>query len=149
MKTLKIKWQRLISDGDTCPRCRATGEELKKAVSSLKESLKPLGLTVVFDKEELSVAEFKRAPIQSNMIVINSQPLETWIDGKVGESQCCDVCGPNDCRTTTVEGKTYEEIPAELIIKAGLIAASSIIGNEVSESCCDNKPSGRSNSSCC
>ncbi|SJZ83227.1 protein of unknown function [Selenihalanaerobacter shriftii] len=30
MKDLKVKWQRLISDGETCPRCGGTEEELKK-----------------------------------------------------------------------------------------------------------------------
>ncbi len=148
MKTFKIKWQRLVSEGQTCPRCRTTGEELKKAVSSLKESLNLLGINVVFEKEELSVAKFKEAPLQSNMITLNGKPLEKWIDGKVGQSECCDVCGPNDCRTTTVGGKTYEEIPAKLIIKAGLIAASSIV-NKTSKSCCDNGSTSTSDSSCC
>jgi hypothetical protein len=149
MQTLKIKWQRLISEGETCPRCSTTGEEVEKAVSSLKKSLRPLGIKIVFNKEELSVKEFKEAPLQSNMIIINDQPLEKWIDGEVGESQCCDVCGPTDCRTTIVDGETYEEIPAELIIKAGLIAASSIVGSKESESCCDNNSTGKSNSCCC
>ncbi|MGQ9551641.1 MAG: DUF2703 domain-containing protein [Candidatus Bathycorpusculaceae bacterium] len=33
MKLLKIKWRRLVSDGETCPRCESTEEELEKAVS--------------------------------------------------------------------------------------------------------------------
>ncbi len=149
MKKLKISWQRLVTEGKTCPRCGGTEEELEKAVSNLKEALSSLGITVIFEKKELSVAEFKEDPLQSNMIIINDKSLENWINGKVGESQCCDVCGPTECRTTTIGGRTYEEIPAELIIKAGLIAASNIVGSEESEPCCDDKSSGTSNTNCC
>lgn len=149
MKELKIRWQRLVSGGETCPRCSETEEELQKAVCSLEESLSPLGFKVVFKKQEISDVEFEEAPSQSNMIMFNDKPLENWIDGKIGESQCCDVCGYNECRTIIIGEETYEEIPAELIIKAGLIAASSMIGSGESESCCNYKPSGTSNSSCC
>ncbi len=149
MKELRISWKRLVTGGKTCPRCGRTEEELVKAVSSLEESLSSLGLSVVLEKKKLSETEFKEAPLQSNMILLNDIPLENWIEGKVDESQCCDVCGPTDCRTITVGGKTYEEIPAELIIKAGLIAASSIIGSKESQSCCDNNSSGTSKTRCC
>ena len=149
MKILEISWQRLVSSGETCPRCGGTEEELGKAVYSLKESLRPLGFKVVFDKKELSVAEFKESPLQSNMIIINDKPLENWINGKIGKSKCCDVCGPTNCRTTTVEGETYEKIPAELIIKAGLIAASNMVASEESKSCCDDKSSSITNKNCC
>ncbi|MBC7131250.1 DUF2703 domain-containing protein, partial [Candidatus Bathyarchaeota archaeon] len=30
MGTLRIKWQRLVSDGQTCPRCGSTEEELER-----------------------------------------------------------------------------------------------------------------------
>ena len=53
--TLKIKWKRLISKGETCPRCGSTEEELRKAVSTLKKSFAPLGIKVILEKEELSV----------------------------------------------------------------------------------------------
>lgn len=149
MKTLKIKWQRFVSDGKTCPRCRTTGEEIKKAVPKLKETLRPLGVKVVFEKEELSATQFKDEPLKSNMIMFNNHPLEDWIGGRVGQSQCCDICGPSDCRTTEIEGEIYEEIPADLIIKAGLLAASNLINPGTDISCCDNVQDKSSNSSCC
>lgn len=139
MSELKISWQRLLSDNETCPRCGSTEENLEKAVSRLKKSIKPLGLNVKFNKEKLSVEKFKEAPLESNKIIINDKPLEYWINGKVGESECCDVCRPNDCRTITVNGDTYEEIPPELIIKAGFLAASNMIEESESNSCCGEK----------
>ena len=134
--TLKIKWKRLISKGETCPRCGSTEEALRKAVSTLKQSLAPLGIEVILEKEELSVTEFKKDPLQSNRIWINNRLLEDWINGSVGHSPCCDVCGPHDCRTVEVEGHIYETIPAEIIIKAGLSAASQLVSPRTGESCC-------------
>ncbi len=137
MKTLKIKWQRLVSAGETCPRCGSTEDELEKAISTLQQSLKPLGIEVVLEKRELSVAEFEKDPLLSNQIWINDKLLEEWIGGEVNQSPCCDVCGPSECRTLGVEGEVYETIPADLIIKAGLVAASQLVSTETSESCCD------------
>lgn len=147
MKTLKVKWQRLVSDGQTCPRCGSTEEELEKAISTLKQSLSPLGMEVVVEKEELSVSEFKKDPLRSNQIWLNDRPLEDWIGGKVGQSPCCDVCGPSECRTVGVGGEVYEAIPADLIIKAGLLAASQSAGAETNESCCDSE--AHKPSTCC
>jgi hypothetical protein len=152
MKTLKIKWQRLVSEGETCPRCGSTEEELKKAISTLKQSLIPLGIEVVLEKAELSVAEFKKDPLRSNQIWLNNWSLEHWIGGKVGQSPCCDVCGPSECRTVVVEGEVYEAIPADLIIKAGLLAASQLLSAETNKSSCGcgaETSIKKQSSSCC
>lgn len=146
MKVLKIKWQRLVSEGETCPRCGGTEEELKKAVEKLKKTFSPLGIQIDLQKKKISLEEFEKKPLKSNVIYIEDKPLEKWIGGEVGQSQCCEVCGPNDCRTTRVDGKVYETIPSELIVKASLRAASNLIDNE-NNSCCDNESSN--NSSCC
>ena len=134
--TLKIKWKRLISKGETCPRCGSTEEELRKAVSTLNKSLAPLGIKVILEKEQLSITEFKEDPLQSNRIWINNRLLEDWIEGRVGHSPCCDVCGPHDCRTVEVQGQIYDTIPAEIIIKGGLSAASQLVRPRTDESCC-------------
>jgi hypothetical protein len=148
-KTLEIKWQRLVSEGQTCPRCGSTEEELEKAISTLKQSLSPLGIDVVFKKHELSVAEFKKDPLLSNQIWLNDKLLEDWIGGKVDKSPCCDVCGPSECRTFGVGGEVYEVIPADLVIKAGLLAASQLVSMETNEPCCESKARKATNSSCC
>lgn len=124
---LIIKWQRLIFEGETCPRCGSTDKELDKAVSILRQSLAPLGIEIVLEKEELPVSKFKKDPLQSNRIWINNRLLEDWIEGGVGHSPCCNVCGPHECRTVEVKGQVFEVIPAEMIIKAGLTAASQLL----------------------
>ncbi len=137
-KTLKIKWQRLISNEETCPRCGSTEDELDKAMATLKQSLAPLGIEVMLEKKELSISEFNEAPLESNRIWINNQPLEDYIGGSVGQSPCCDVCGPSDCRTVKVEGEEYETVPSEVIVQAGLKAATKLLNAKKKKSCCSS-----------
>ncbi len=137
-KTLNIKWQRLVTEGETCPRCGSTEQELDKAIDKLKQALIPLGIDVNLEKEELNISEFKQDPSQSNRIWINGQPIENIIKGDVGQSPCCDVCGPSNCRTIEVNGEKYETIPADLIIQAGLFTANQILNSKRTDSCCNN-----------
>ena len=142
--TLSIKWQRLVEDSETCERCSSTEDEIEKAVQKLKGSLSALDLDVELEKEKLTKEEFKENPRESNKIFINDRPLEDWLDGEVGESECCDVCGDKDCRTITINGKEYEVVPSDLIVKAGLAAASQTVQ---SSPCCSDSSAGSEN--CC
>jgi len=49
-RNLVVTWQRLISKGDTCPRCSSTEDELDKAISQLRRKLKPIGIKVILKK---------------------------------------------------------------------------------------------------
>jgi len=149
MQVLKIKWQRLVSDGRTCRRCEVTEEELDKAVIALRQSLGSLNIQVSLEKVELSIAEFDEDPLQSNQIWLNDQLLEDWLGGKVNRSQCCDVCDPAECRVIEIGEETYEAIPAELIIRAGLLAASRMVIPETTGSCCDGETPEVTTTCCC
>lgn len=148
MKILKIKWQRLVSDKQTCPRCGSTEKELEKAVSTLQQCLVPLGIRVSLEKKELSIGEFKKDPLQSNKVWVNDRLLEDWIGGKVGQSPCRDVCGPSECRTVGAGGEVYEVIPADLVVKAGLLAASQLLGPDSSKPCGKNEASAKKFGGC-
>lgn len=121
-KLLIISWQRLISEGNTCPRCGSTEEELEKAVLKLKEGLKFFDIEVILEKLELTLEEFKKDPIQSNRILLNGRTLEDVIGAKTKQSQCCDVCGDEECRTVEIGGISHETIPVEIIVEAGFKA---------------------------
>jgi hypothetical protein len=123
-KSLAIYWQRLISDGNTCPRCGTTEDELDKAFLQLKDKLQPKGIEVILKKKELTIDEFRQNPLESNRITFNGQSLEELLDAKTGHSKCCDVCGDEECRTVETNEKNYETIPAELIVNAGIKAIS-------------------------
>lgn len=128
VKVLEVRWQRLVTGRKTCPRCSSTGKELETAVSKLRRSLKPLGIRVALKKARLSLSEFRREPGASNRIFFNGLPLEGLINAKTGKSPCCDVCGEAECRTVKTGGRAYEVVPSALVIRAGLVAASRLIG---------------------
>ena len=128
MKTLSIVWQRLVNpQGRTCPRCHATGDEVRRAVDRLEAALEPLGIAPVLSETELDEAAFLAEPSASNRIWIGGKPLEDWLEAQAGSSRCCDECGDNDCRTVEVGGESYEVIPEDLLVRAGLIAASRML----------------------
>lgn len=129
---LKITWQRLIEEGKTCSRCESTEIEILKAVSILRNVLKPFGIQVLLEKREISPEEFKKDPLSSNQILINGLPIEYWLNAKVGQSPCCDVCAPYECRTIELNGKVFEVPSAELIVRAGIEA----VKNSIVIGCC-------------
>ncbi len=127
MKVLRITWQRLVTEGQTCDRCYSTGIELEKAARDLKASLATMNIDVVVEKKEISFEEFQRSPLSSNQIWIDGKPLEEWLGGIVGYSTCCGPCGDSECRTIRVDGKSYETVTSELITRAGYLAASRLL----------------------
>ncbi len=126
MKTLKIKWQRLVFQGEQCARCSSTEEEVEKAFQSLKQSLAHLGTNVLLEKKELSLETYKKDVLESNRIWIGERPLEEWLNAQVGQSLCRGPCCNNEIRTLEMGEKVYESITAEIIVKAGFIAASKL-----------------------
>ncbi len=114
-------------EGATCARCSCTGDAAEMAIEKLGRALSELGIAVSLEKIELDQEAFRRDPLQSNRIWFNGVPLEDWIGGGTGRSQCCDACGDSQCRTLEVGSETYEAIPEGLILKAGLLAASGML----------------------
>lgn len=150
MKTLQIRWQRLVDEsGRTCDRCGATEVAIEDAVSMLSRSLNELGVEVAFEKQALDAKTFAGDPLESNRIWIGGKAIEEWLQATTGQSKCCSACGDSDCRTVTVDGKTYEDIPAELIVRAGLLAAAQLQYQKPRVSCCSSPDSPRNRNRCC
>jgi len=144
MAVLQIEWQRLVdASGRTCDRCGTTETAVENAAQTLKRALKELGIDVTLDKRALDPSTFSRDPLQSNRIWISGKPIEEWLSASSGQSQCCSTCGESQCRTVTVENETYEAIPAELIVKAGLLAGSQLINDKPEDECCPAEKSSR------
>jgi len=127
MKMLNIEWQRLLDERNkTCPRCGSTEQEVEKAVQSLKQVLNASGIDVNLVKKAIDPENFKKDVLQSNKILIAGKTLEEWLGAETGQSICCEVCGDAECRTVEYADQTHETIPADLIVKAGLHAASRV-----------------------
>ncbi len=150
MKTLRIRWQRLVDEkGQTCGRCGLTESAVEEAVKKLGSSLKGLGIEVVLEKRAIDPSEFSKDTLQSNRIWIDGTPIEEWLSAASGGSKCCTVCGESDCRTVTVDGRTYESIPAELIVKAGLLAGARLVSAKPGSPCCPPAEPTPKKKGCC
>jgi hypothetical protein len=148
-KMLTITWQRLLLEGETCSRCAATETAVEAAAATLRQVLAPMGVQVVLEKEALDQAAFAGDPLQSNLIRLNGRPLEAWLDLQVSQSPCCGPCGDAECRTVEADGTVHEAVPAALIIKAGLLAASTLLAGGSGAPCCPSGPSGSGTAGCC
>ncbi len=139
---ITIRWQRLFSDGGTCERCSSTEEQVEKAAEKLQDALPRLGIDVELEKEKLSEEEFKENPKASNRIFINDVALEDLINANVGSTECCDVCGDEECRTVIVGGEEHEVVPFHMIVNAAMTVAEEIFTGsccghtEGTDSCC-------------
>ena len=119
MKELTIEWRHYEKEGETCDRCAATGSSVKEVVSELSKELADKGITVIFTETVLP----KELMAQSNMILFDGVPLEAILDYAATDETPCPSCScltgsETSCRTVEYDGKTYEEIPAELIREA-------------------------------
>ena len=125
MKTIVIEWQRLLDEQkQTCPRCGSTEEEVEKAVQELNRLLKQSEIVVNLVKKAIDPASFQKDVLQSNKILIAGKTLEEWLGARTGQSKCCETCGDAECRTVEYADETHEAIPADLIVRAGLISAT-------------------------
>lgn len=125
---LSIVWQRLLSeDGETCDRCGGTQAEVERAVVTLTEALRPLGIEPVLQTRAIDLATFREDPLESNRIWVAGRPLEAWVGAEVGATPCCSVCGDSPCRTVGVDGTSYEVVPERLLVRAAMIAAAGLV----------------------
>jgi hypothetical protein len=150
MKTLNICWQRLVDErGQTCDRCGTTETAVEQAVQKLKRALRELDIDVVLEKTTLSPTAFLKDPLESNRVWVAGEPIESWLSATAGQSRCCSACGDADCRTVTVDGQTYEAIPAELIVRAGLLAGAELLRGAPPGTCCPTADSSPESRECC
>jgi len=127
MKTLTIEWRRLLDEQkQTCPRCGSTEQEVDKAVQELNQVLNQSGVVASLVKKAIDPESFKKDALESNKILIAGKTLEEWLGAKTGQSKCCETCGDTECRTVEYADETHEAIPSDLIVKAGLVAATQV-----------------------
>ncbi len=100
--------------------------KVEKAAATLNRQLKPFEIHVPLTKKAIKPEAFMRDVLQSNKIVIADKTLEEWLGAETGQSPCCEVCGDAECRTVEYADQSHETVPADLIVKAGLIAASQL-----------------------
>lgn len=116
MTDLTIEWRHYEKEGATCVRCSATGMTLEEVISELRDELAGRGVRVAFVETKLGEEQIP----ESNIILFNGIPLEDLLSGATTSENACASCScltgtATSCRTVEYAGKTYEDIPAELI----------------------------------
>jgi hypothetical protein len=119
MKRLEIEWRHLDKAGKTCDRCSDTGTEVRRACEDLTRELEPAGWMVSFRETRLTEKEIP----ESNAVLLNGIPIEELLPKARKSENCCASCGdllgaPTNCRTIVRDGRTYETIPAAMIVEA-------------------------------
>lgn len=147
--TVTIRWKRLVdaNTARTAPAHQAAEKELDAAFATLKASLQPMGVDVVVQKVALTHEQFVNDPTGSNRIWVNGVAIEMYLpEGRSGVQQDTQTSLPY--RTVEFAGVSFRDVPQQMIVKAGLIAA----GDSVKQSLEDIRLVGRNgnaNSSCC
>ncbi len=129
-RTLVLEWQRMIDeDGNVCCGSEDTRMAVETAREKLAKELKDHGIKVVLAKSDFSPAECRDCPERANRILVGGRGVDYGLQAEVGKSPCEGFCkqalgDKGSCQTLMYEGKTYDVVPAELIVKAGLAAAA-------------------------
>jgi hypothetical protein len=129
-RTLTLEWQRMIDEeGNVCCGSEDTRIAVEAAREKLAQELKDHGIKVVLTKSDFSPDECRDCPERANRIMVAGYGVDYWLGAEVGKSPCEGFCkqalgDKGSCQNLIYEGKTYEVVPAELIVKAGLAAAA-------------------------
>jgi hypothetical protein len=123
MRELAIEWRHYEKEGETCDRCAATGTSVRAVIADLTRELSGKGITLSYTETALP-AELMA---QSNLILFNGIALEEVLGDATAAENACPSCScltgtETRCRSVERDGVIYEEIPAELIRKAALLA---------------------------
>lgn len=123
---LEIIWQRVTVGAETCERCGDTGDNVRRAVARLGEVLAQRGIEVALTQKVLPPF----AVAESNRIFFDGAALEDLLGAEVIMNHCqscCDLLGAQtDCRALRLDGREYEALPEELIVRAGLLAGKAL-----------------------
>lgn len=126
MKTLHMLWQRVTVGAETCERCGDTGASVRRAAEVLRRELAALDIVVALNEKALPPF----AVAESNRVFFNGESVEDLLGAQVGMNHCqscCEMLGAQtDCRTLIVEGREYEALPEELLVRAGRLAAEKL-----------------------
>jgi len=120
--TLTIKWAEIVDeDGKPIEHCGVTNEQLQDAIKKLGEQ----NIAVKLDATRVTTKELGEKCHEANLMTINGQTLPTILGGEMVMADCPKPCGKHDhdkgqqCKLLKVGDKTYQTVPAEIIVMAG------------------------------
>jgi hypothetical protein len=101
---------------------------MQKAAALLTEKLAGKGVHVKVEKG-IGARPGKKAIISATNVWVCDVPLETWLGAGIAVKPCdCSSGGQSmSCKVVNLDGQSYELIPADLVVHAGMLAAEMLI----------------------
>jgi len=128
-KVVVLSWQRPQAAAcKGCEKCGPTQAEMQKAAAQLNEKLAGRGVRVRVE-EAVGARPGKKAIVSGTNVWVCDVPLETWLGAGIGVKPCdCSSGGQSmSCKVVNLNGQSYQVIPADLVVRAGLLAADMLI----------------------
>ena len=133
-KEVTIAWTRCV-DKDAKPIncCGISDIELKKAVQMMEEA----GVKVTMNMTQVTQDVGHKSCSAMPLATFNGKTMEELLGGEKVTAKCSQTCaghegGKAECQMLKVGDKTYENIPADMIAKAGLLACGVEVSKAVS-----------------
>jgi hypothetical protein len=123
-RVLVLQWQKPTSEVClACQKCGVSEKEIEKACVELQKQLAPKGIEVKLGAEKTGDPQ---TPTAGGMYICDV-PLEVWLSGESLTDPCENAQKRGNPevmrRTFWSDGQSYEIVPADLIVKAGMRAA--------------------------
>lgn len=123
--SLAIRWTYPAESesGQVVRRNVEAERELELAHAALKQSLEPLGIQVTLEKKAIIERRVHaQTPLESNRIWLNGSEISMYLpDARTGTVR--DAASGAVFQTLQFAGRSFLNVPKELIVQAGLISA--------------------------
>jgi hypothetical protein len=147
-EVLTIAWHKVEEDdGTICDLSAATQQSVVQASEELRQALAPNGVDIVV--ETLTPEKVEGAECLCNRVLIQGRFADEWLGAELARTSCSGCPNRGGCPKTAAsgdqcggqtavvyQGKTYEILPANLVMMAGLIAAADMTGEPISYNRC-------------
>lgn len=122
-----LEWQKGATEAcQTCDACGVSEQEIKAAAAQLKTKLADKKVRVKIVERKATDGTPER-PSASRMWVCGI-PLETWLGARAAMTPCPDAKSREAVRPALyVDDQSYSVIPADLMVKAGVMAANQLL----------------------
>jgi hypothetical protein len=148
VRTLTLAWNKVSEDdGSICDLSTSTYESVKEAHAELSKALAPHGVEVAV--KTLTPERVEGGLCQCNRVLIQDRFVDEWLGAELVKTSCSGCPNSEACAKTAGsgvtcggqtamlhQGKSYDIIPANLIVMAGMVAAADLTGEEIAYSGC-------------
>ncbi len=148
VRTLTIAWHKVTEDdGSICDLSTFTQQTVEQASEELSQALAPAGVDIVV--KTLTPEKVEGGDCLCNRVLIQGRYVDEWLGAEMVKTACSGCPNQAGCPKTGGSGsacggqyalihqdETYNIVPANLIVMAGLIAAADLTGEQITYSGC-------------